>query len=290
MSLPGFYNLTITQTGYFPVSVTNIDLRARGTVVSRATPIVISKTAAVTVTTKSFDGLTPSGLVVELIDVNNTSRVITPRPGTSIYDVEPGDYFARASAPGYPEQRTSDTPVEIGDEVTLEVLLPRIVRVGVTGPTTATVELIGASGIAPLPQATTSPFEFVIDPVVGPPATLQAKVTATGFRTRIVDIPTTIINDPAVPVSLLPTTITGTITGAGKWHQHHHGTDPGDGNRDGDLLGQHGDRDLVLGVGGRRRRQRCRTIVEAHLQPARRGVRYDRCRRHRYGHRAGNAN
>jgi hypothetical protein len=219
---PGTYNLTVTQSGYTTTTVSGISLTTAGTLVNRPTPVVIDREATITVNTTTFASLpAPPGLTVRLVDKNAPTAVLTPRAGTTnVYDVRPGTYFAEATATApYPRQQSSDVEVAIGGTPTISIELPRVAQVRVTtsgSPApTATVALVGVTEPTAPPATLPATFQFLNPPTAAAPAVTRAKVTAPGYRTQIVDVPTAIINQPPVAVDLKPNaTITGTIAGA----------------------------------------------------------------------------
>jgi hypothetical protein len=219
---PGTYNLTVTKSGYTTATVPGISLPTAGTLVTRAAPVVIDREATITINTTTFASLpAPSGLTVRLVDKNAPTAVLQPRSSSepNVYDVRPGTYYAEATANApYPRQQSPDVIVVIGGQPQIDLVLPRVAQVRVTGvasPTEATVALVGVT--TPPAQSGTTPrtFQFIDPPTAAAPAVLRAKVSAPDHRTQIVDVPTAIINEPAVLVDLKPNvTITGTIAGA----------------------------------------------------------------------------
>ena len=77
---------------------------------------------------------------------SDASVVFSPRAGTTnVFDVPAGTYRARATAnDGYPTQLSGNSVVAAGSSTPIALTLPRVARVSVTGPTTASV-VVGAA-------------------------------------------------------------------------------------------------------------------------------------------------
>jgi hypothetical protein len=204
---PGDYRLDLTQTGFFTTTIDPRPLPTAGTVVTQNIEIV--KQSTVTVNATPAGGLAPpAGLQLRLVDAFDASVVFSPRGGTSnVFDVPAGTYRARATAnDGYPTQLSGNNVVAAGASAPIALTLPRVARVSVTGPSTATVVVGAASAQTITPPATA---EF-LSPAISATGTLQATVSATGYRTQVVSIPESIFN--TTPVALAPNvTASGTI-------------------------------------------------------------------------------
>lgn len=207
------YSLTVTQAEYATKTLNPLAVTPLGSAVTQN--VVIDRIAVITVTVTRPDGLTtgPAGLNVTLNRVSDGTSV-SPRAGSPlIFDVLPGDYYARAAATApYVSKNSAATTVVIGDSKSLTLALDRYARVAVTGPTAGTEITVTLPNNPPKIQTGPSTFEFK-----NPVAPLSpAIVSAPGFRTQNdVVIPDAIINEPPVGVGLLgPVTVSGSITGA----------------------------------------------------------------------------
>ena len=211
------YTLELTQNGYFTTSVTPLDLAASaGTVVTQN--IQVEKKAIVTIRTNSGGLALPPGTAYSLLNSNPAGFAPVATADPTKYEVRPGTYVAQVSASGgYPTQSSSATTVQLGTDRDITVVLPRIARVDVSGPPAGTLASVAIGSGSPVPpQAVPSIFVFQ-SPAIPTSGALTARVTASEYRTQVVDVlsATQLFNTTPVPVVLKPdATATGTILGA----------------------------------------------------------------------------
>lgn len=211
-ALPGTYALSLAQSGYDSKEINPVALATAGTVVTAN--IEVERSAVVTVTTTSSLAA-PTGLTLQLIDATSGTSY-SPRAGTNIFDVPAGTYYARAQAPGYPDQRSANTIVTIGTTPTINLTLPRVVRVTAAGAAALTVEVLNSSD-AVVSTQTGGPgtYEFLSNgpaPAIPAAGALRVRVRATGSRAQVINVGTVILNTPTPSVTIqLNVTATGTI-------------------------------------------------------------------------------
>ena len=213
---PGTYTLTTTKSEYLTRQLAGLALTSAGTMLAGQN-VAIQKQSTITVRALNRGLTIPINLRVDLLNVDNNSiygpmtlpaAAVDPTDPSVVFNVPAGNYRARTVTAGtqYPQQTsTPDTGIGVGGSTTIGIVLPRITRFNVTGPPTATVSIPGLT--AQSEDAGTT-VEFTETTTT---TALSATVSATGYRTKIVEVLAELFT--TTPVTLLPNvTVTGTIT------------------------------------------------------------------------------
>lgn len=218
----GTYELTTAKTGFLTRQLVGLGLTPLGTVLGGQN-VAIQRQSTVTVRGLNRGLALPANLKVNLLNVDNDSTygptllptaAVDPTDPSVTFNVPAGTYRARTSTADtqYPQQTSSpDVGIGVGVTTTIDIPLPRITRFNVSGPSTATVS-IPAISVDPLVNTKSASsgttIEFTESTTT---STLDATVSATGYRSKVVTVPAELFTTTAV--TLLPNaTVTGAIT------------------------------------------------------------------------------
>ena len=207
--------MNATKTDYESVKLGALDLTNGGTMLAgQDTPL--QRLAKLTVRAQNRGLTLPTGLQALLLNTALPFREVPAAPFTgtnpsAVFSVPAGTYGAQTvsdPAGPYPQQRSAlpDAKYAIGVITNINITLPRITQFNVSGPTSAT-EVTVKMGAAPEAKANGGTTIEVSETTTTTGAT--ATVSAPGFRTRTVTVPNQLVS--TVPVTLLPTTVVGTI-------------------------------------------------------------------------------